>query len=67
MAAGGIALLALITQKPLPALQPATLKTLTIVGTLASISLGYTAYEGGKIRHPEAYQNSDASGGNYHD
>ena len=35
-------------------LQP-TLKILVMTGAVASASLAYTAYEGGKIRHPEAY------------
>jgi hypothetical protein len=54
VAAGSIALLALITQKPLPGLQSPTLKILTVVDALASVTLGCTACEGGKIRHPEA-------------
>lgn len=38
-------------------LQP-TLKLLVGTGAVASASLAYTAYEGGKIRHPEAYESS---------
>lgn len=37
------------------ALQRAALTALFISGAAASLSLGHTAYEGGKIRHPEAY------------
>jgi uncharacterized membrane protein len=65
VAAGSLALLALITRKPLPGLQPTTLKILTVVGALASVTLGYTAFEGGKIRHPEAYPQDAAMDGEH--
>lgn len=56
VATGSISLLALLTRRSFPSLQPATLKTLVVLGTIASGSLSYTAFEGGKIRHPEAYE-----------
>jgi hypothetical protein len=62
VAAGSIALLALLTRKPLPQIQPVTLKTLILVGSVASATLSYTAFEGGKIRHPEAYENGASKG-----
>jgi len=58
IAAGSGALLALALQRPAPALQSAVLKALVAVGALASGTLSYTAYEGGRIKHPEAYQDA---------
>jgi hypothetical protein len=55
VAVGGVALLALGTKRSLPTLQPPALKLLAVLGTTASVALSYTGFEGGKIRHPEAY------------
>lgn len=62
VALGSVALFSLATKRPLPALQPVTLKTLVVLGAVASASLSYTAFEGGKIRHPEAYGGASLAG-----
>lgn len=56
IAAGSGALLAFVIRRAAPSLRPTALKVLTVLGAVASGALTYTAYEGGKIRHPEAYQ-----------
>jgi hypothetical protein len=43
------------------------LTSLFISGAISSISLSYTSYEGGKIRHPEAYSPAPPNGGDDHD
>lgn len=53
--AGVLALATGIICSKFQALQRIALTALFITGAAASFSLGYTAYEGGKIRHPEAY------------
>lgn len=63
VATGSLSLLALLTKRSLPSLQPVTLKSLVVIGAIASGSLSYTAFEGGKIRHPEAYEGPASSAG----
>ncbi|MEY4668755.1 MAG: hypothetical protein RL518_1454 [Pseudomonadota bacterium] len=58
LAVGGIAMCSLTLQKRAPHLTQSALRFLVVAGTLTSGSLAYTAYEGGKIRHPEAYERS---------
>ena len=58
VATGSGALLAFAMKRSVPKLHPVALKGLFVVGTFTSGALSYTAYEGGKIRHPEAYQDN---------
>jgi uncharacterized membrane protein len=58
---GGGALGTLAIRNPAPSLSHSAMKLLILTGTAASASLAYTGYEGGKIRHPEAYDNTLAS------
>ncbi len=55
---GGTAMCGLVLRKRVPQLTQATLKVLAVAGALTSASLAHTAYEGGKIRHPEAYDSA---------
>ena len=55
---GGGALGTLPIRNRAPGLSQVAMKLLIISGTAASASLVYTGYEGGKIRHPEAYDNT---------
>jgi uncharacterized membrane protein len=52
---GGVAASSILLGKRAPSVVQATLKLLVLAGAVTSASLAYTAYEGGKIRHPEAY------------
>lgn len=63
--AGSGALLAFGLGRSAPKLRPLALKALAVVGTLASATLSYTAFEGGKIRHPEAYENIASGDGGH--
>ena len=56
LAVGAAALCGLALGRRAPRLTQVTLKVLVAGGALTSTSLAYTAYEGGKIRHPEAYE-----------
>lgn len=58
---GGVALGTLAIRNRAPELSQVAMKLLVISGTVASASLAYTGYEGGKIRHPQAYDNTLAS------
>ncbi len=58
LAVGGAAMCGLVLRKRFPHLIQTALKVLVVAGALTSGSLAYTAYEGGKIRHPEAYDSS---------
>lgn len=55
VAVGMVSLLALVIRHRAPKLFAASLRAALILALIASIALSYTAYEGGKIRHPEAY------------
>lgn len=48
----------ILIQTRAPRIMRPTLKLIVVTGAVASASLAYTAYEGGKIRHPEAYDSS---------
>jgi len=58
---GGIAASGLLLRKRAPRLAQTGLKFLVASGAVTSASLGYAAYEGGKIRHPEAYDTATSS------
>jgi uncharacterized membrane protein YebE (DUF533 family) len=58
---GGGSAGALLIRKRAPRLAQATLKALVVAGAVSSGTLAYTAYEGGKIRHPEAYDTAASS------
>lgn len=58
---GGTAASALLLRRKAPKLAQVTLTLLVLAGTATSASLAYTAYEGGKIRHPEAYDATASS------
>lgn len=55
---GGVASSSILVGKRAPRVAQGTLKLLLLAGAIASASLAYTAYQGGKIRHPEAYDTS---------
>jgi uncharacterized membrane protein len=55
---GGVGLGTLAIRNRAPGLSKLAMKLLILTGTAASTSLAYTGYEGGKIRHPEAYDNT---------
>ena len=55
---GGVAASSILLGKRAPRVAQGTLKLLVLAGAVTSVSLAYTAYEGGKIRHPEAYDPS---------
>ena len=58
---GGVAAGRLLIGRRYPRLAQTTLKLLVVAGAATSASLAYTAYEGGKIRHPEAYDTAASS------
>jgi uncharacterized membrane protein len=58
---GGIAASSILLGKRAPRVARGTLILLVVAGAVASASLAYTAYEGGKIRHPEAYDTPASS------
>ena len=64
--AGGVALLSLAVSKKAPGLHHTSLKALVLVGTVASGALAYAASEGGRIRHPEAYDTAVSSSSHEH-
>jgi uncharacterized membrane protein len=53
---GGAAGGGLLLGKRVPLVTQRSLTLLALAGGVTSASLAYTAYEGGKIRHPEAYE-----------
>lgn len=58
---GGGSAGALLIRRRSPRLAHATLKALVVAGAVSSGTLSYTAYQGGKIRHPEAYDTAASS------
>lgn len=59
---GGSSLLTFSIRNKAPQLHQASLKALVLVGAVTSGTLAYAASEGGKIRHPEAYEAASTSG-----
>jgi uncharacterized membrane protein len=67
---GSVAVSGILLRHRAPQFTQNSLKILFVAGAVTSASLAYTAYEGGKIRHPEAYDTtppSKQSGENEHD
>lgn len=58
VALGSTSVIILLMRERAPLAQRAILRGLLIGGVVSSGSLSYTAYQGGKIRHPEAYDAS---------
>ena len=69
VAVGVLSLLALAIRSRAQSLFSLTLKAVLLLSFIASAALGYTAYEGGKIRHPEAYSSAapDQAEEHHHD
>ena len=59
--AGGTAALSFVVRNKAPQLHQASLKAMVLIGAVASGTLAYAASEGGKIRHPEAYETTSAA------
>lgn len=59
---GGTSIIAFGIRNKAPRLQHTSLKFLIVAGAVASGTLAYAASEGGKIRHPEAYETTAPSG-----
>ncbi len=58
---GATAASSIVLRTRVPRLTHTALKALVAAGAIASSTLAYTAYEGGKIRHPEAYDTTASS------
>lgn len=67
LAVGGTSLLTFAIRNKAPQLHQTSLKALVIVGAVTSGTLAYAASEGGKIRHPEAYETASVSGESHQD
>lgn len=63
---GGTSLLTFAIRNKAPQLHQTSLKALILAGAVTSGTLAYTASEGGKIRHPEAYTTPTSSGSHEH-